>query len=303
MDSQRPPTQIKKAIPLVLLAALFNTIMILFAKMASQTTPIVIILFARYLTTLIIILPFVYFNPVHQKVSQFLKTDRPYLHLIRDILGLTSVFCYFYAARTLSLADATVLFSTAPLFIPIIAFFWGNIKIIHRLWWGMSLGFLGVLLMLHPGREIFQPAALIGLFSGLCAAIVYVGSRYLSYSEPPLRNMFYYFAIGTFIAFLLILPGGKTIWQHFDLKVLWLLIGVGVFAYLYQWCFTESTRYAPVRLTTPLLYASVIFALFLDWWLWQIKPSLLSLSSIILIICGAVLLVWLYPEEDYQLRR
>jgi drug/metabolite transporter (DMT)-like permease len=90
--------------------------------------------------------------------------------------------------------------------------------------------------------------------------------------------------------------------QTTPIVIILFAIGVGVFGYLYQWCFTESTCCAPVRLTTPLLYASVIFSLLLDWWLWQIKPSLLSLSSIFLIICGAGLLVWLYPEKDYQIR-
>src|SRR3990167_3233622 len=115
---QRPKTELRKAVPLVLLAAFFNTLMIVLVKGISHLFPIQVILFARYLITLLIILPFIYFNPAKERVFVYLKTHRLLLHLFRDILGLISVFCYFYAASSISLADATVLFNTAPLFIP-----------------------------------------------------------------------------------------------------------------------------------------------------------------------------------------
>ena len=278
---QRPKTELRKAVPLVLLAAFFNTLMIVLVKGISHLFPIQVILFARYLITLLIILPFIYFNPAKERVFVYLKTHRLLLHLFRDILGLISVFCYFYAASSISLADATVLFNTAPLFIPIIAFFWGGLKIVHRLWWGMGVGFLGVILILQPGQELFNPATLIGLISGFCAAVVFVGSRYLAYSEPALRNMFYYFAVGTAVACVMLLTVSKNVWHVLDMNSILLLIGIGAFGYLYQLCFTHGARYAPVRLTSSFLYASVIFAMLFDGLIWHVVPRFLSLMGIL----------------------
>src|SRR3990167_3545458 len=270
MTYQRPKTEIYKAIPLILAAAFFNTLMILFVKISAQSVSIQIVLFARYLVTLIILLPFIYFNPAKQSVGTYLKTERLPLHLFRDIFGLISVLCYFYAAKSISLADATVLFNTAPLFIPIIAFFWGGLKIVHRLWWGMGVRFLGDNLILQPGQELFNPATLIGLISGFCAAVVFVGSRYLAYSEPALRNMFYYFAVGTAVACVMLLTVSKNVWHVLDMNSILLLIGIGAFGYLYQLCFTHGARYAPVRLTSSFLYASVIFAMLFDGLIWHV---------------------------------
>jgi uncharacterized membrane protein len=68
MTYQRPKTEIYQAIPLILVAAFFNTLMVLFVKMAAQSVSIQIVLFARYLVTLIILLPFIYFNSAKQPV-------------------------------------------------------------------------------------------------------------------------------------------------------------------------------------------------------------------------------------------
>lgn len=163
MNYVRPTTDLKMAIPFVLAAAFFTTLMIFLVKIASESLPIQLIVFARYFVTLIIIIPFVYFNPERKPVFDFLKTDRLLLHLVRDVLGLSSVFCYFYAAKYITLADATVLFNTVPLFIPVIAFFWGRLKIFHQLWWGMGIGFLGVVVILHPSSELFHWAFVVGL--------------------------------------------------------------------------------------------------------------------------------------------
>ncbi|EKD54908.1 MAG: hypothetical protein ACD_60C00035G0008 [uncultured bacterium] len=303
MSYERPKTELSKAIPLILLAAFFNTLMVFFVKIVSTSVSTQLIVLVRYVITLIILMPFIYFNPAKQSMSSFLKTKRFPLHFVRDVFGLVSVLCSFYAAKNISLADATILFNTAPLFIPIVAFFWGGLKIMHRLWFGMGLGFLGVLLILHPGRELFHFAAVAGLFSGVFAAIAYVGGRYLTYSEPPLRNMFYYFIVGSLMALILVICSRENFSALFYPKVLLLLLAVGVFGYFYQWCSTHAARHAPVRLTSSFLYTSVIFSMFLDWFFWNVTPNLIAILGMLSIIGGACLLLFLYPKDDYQKRK
>lgn len=137
---------------------------------------------------------------------------------------------------------------------------------------------------------------------GFCAAIVFVGTRYLTYTEPPLRNMFYLFFIGTLISFIMLFTIKENFWPNLHLARIILLLGVGVSGYLYQLCFTYGTKHAPVRLTSSFMYTSVIFALLLDWIAWNATPSWGSIIGILLIFVGACLLLFLYPKEDYQKR-
>jgi len=302
LKNLRPRIQLKKAILFILAAAFFNTVMIVFVKVAAKTLPTQVIVFARCFITLLITLPFIYYNPEQKSMLSYLKTNRILLHVFRDSMGLISILCYFYAAKKITLADATVLFNTAPLFVPIIFFFWGRFKIFPKLWLGMTLGFLGIIFILHPGRELFHLPAIIGLASGVTGGIAFVGSRYLLYTETPLRNMFYYFLTGTLIALFLLFTIRGWAWDLLDVKSMLLLLGVGIFGYLYQLCFTYGAKHAPIRLTSSFMYSAVIFSLILDWLLWKIVPTFQSCIGIILIILGAFLLLFMYPKDDYQVR-
>lgn len=301
-DYQRPATVLNKAIPLVIIAAFFNTLMIVLVKIATDYCTVLMILFFRFFVSLIIILPLLPFNKEKKPVTVYLKTQRLSLQLVRGLFSTVSVLCYFYAAKYITLADATVLFNAAPFFIPIISFFWGNIKIIKTLWIGIGVGFIGTLFILHPGKELLHPIAMIGLFSGFCAAMAYVASRYLIYTEPHKRNIFYYFLFGTLLSMLLLALFPKDIQFNFNWEQILILIGAGVFSYLYQLFMTLGTKYAPVRLATPLLYSSVIFSLIFDWYIWGVHPSMSSIIGISLIILGAILLLVLYPKEDFVKR-
>jgi drug/metabolite transporter (DMT)-like permease len=303
MSYERPPTDLRKAIPLILLAALANALMIVLVKIASQAAAPQVILFARYIITLLILMPFIFFKTGrNEPIHCYLATKRFPLHLLRDVFGFLGLLAYFYAAKYVSLADATVLFNTAPLFIPLIAFFWGRIKIVHRLWWGIGVGFLGVVLIVKPDHALLNIASIVGLLAGFCSAMVLVGGRYLTYSEPPLRTMFYYFAVGTVLGLILLIIKPENLANIFHVKKLLLLLGVGVFGYLYQFFINSSIKFAPVRLTSSFLYAGVVFSLLFDWLLWHVIPTALSIAGILLIIFGACLLMILYPAEDYQKR-
>lgn len=295
-----PPLRLKLGISLVLLAALSNAIMILFVKLAENgAMPTSIVIFSRFFVNLLIVLPFLCLHP--HGFFERIKTKRLPFHLFRDVLGFISLYSYFFATKYISLAGASTLFNTAPLFIPLIVFFWLRIKIYHQLWWGLAIGFIGILLMLQPSHEIVQTASFIGLFSGLTVGITMIAGRLLSSTEPATRTLFYYFLVGTILAFIVMVLQYPHFWQHINnWKTLLLLIGVGVFGYFYQIFLTSSSKYAPVRLTSSFLYTSVIFSLFFDFRIFHHTPNLVRAMGIILIIAGAVLLVYLYPEDDSQ---
>lgn len=300
----RPPTFLFKAILLIILASLANALMAFFVKLVANHLPLVAILFARFFITLILLLIISFFFSKKSAAKKInLKTQRLPLHLFRDVMGIFSIWSYFYATHYLSLANATVLFSAAPLFIPLVTYFWQRIKVINRLWWGMGIGFFGVVVLLHPGKDIISWPAIIGLSSGISAAISIVASRLLLYTESPESNMFYYFFVGTIISFLLLFThsSDQLLWHGLTLLNLTYLLLVGLSGYVYQNFLMISIRYAPVRLTSPFLFTTTIFGVLIDWLVWHDMPSLSEWFGITLIILGGTLMVLLYPHnQDYH---
>jgi len=84
------------------------------------------------------------------------KTKQWKLHLIRAVCGLAAVYCYFTAIKYIPIVDGIVLANTIPLFIPLIILIWLKLTVPIRRVLAVCVGFLGVLVILRPGRRIFN---------------------------------------------------------------------------------------------------------------------------------------------------
>ena len=165
-------------------------------KATASELPIEVIVFFRNATAYAALLP--YLLLVRRDVS--LKTGCLGLHLVRAAAGLSAMYTFFIAVKLLRLADAMLLSYTLPIFIPIIERVWLGEPVTRRTQAAVALGFVGILLILKPGSGLFQPAGLVGLASGILAALAMVGIRRMAVSEPVDRIIFYFTTFGTAVS-------------------------------------------------------------------------------------------------------
>jgi drug/metabolite transporter (DMT)-like permease len=269
------------AILCICLASLAYTISSVFVKeAASQTTTNVTVCF-RYLFCLLAILPWIIKNP------KLAKTEHLTRHIIRGICGLLSISAFFYAIRFVPLTQATLLSMSTPLWIPIVLRLTRGIAIIKSLYWGLCLGLLGLILVLHPDTQHFHIALFIALSSAVFRASSATLIRQISKTDATATVLFYYFLVGSIIsgATLLFTP---HFWQHLPWRA---LVAVGITGALYQWLLTMAFRWSSARLIAPFTYLSVVYAAIIDWLLWQQSLSLSTASGIVLVISGAIITV------------
>jgi len=282
----------KEHIPLgvlyTLLAALSFSLMSLLGKLIGQSASTDTVLFARYIVSVIFLAPWIIRNP-----KETLRIHEPGKLFARSAFTLLSVACFFYSFRFLSLGDALVLNNTFPLFIPLLAWVVHRIRTPHKMWIGISLGFIGVIFILRPGSGFIHPAALFGLASGIFAAISYIIVRFMTKSIPIVQILFYNFLICGLITGAL-LPIG---WIHFSGKTWLFLSGVGVFGVVYQAFSTLGFAKAPVRLTSPLMYLTIVFGVIADFFIWGIVPDFWSLLGIACVIAGGILTIYFGQKE------
>jgi len=69
------------------------------------------IAFVKSMATLIVLLPWI----MRANTRARLKTDRPWMHVLRAAFGLAEMACFLLALRTIGLADATAIYYAAPL--------------------------------------------------------------------------------------------------------------------------------------------------------------------------------------------
>ena len=213
-----------------------------------------------------------------------LKTEKWGLHLVRDAAGVLTFFSLFFALKTIPLIDGVLLQNSAPLWIPLVVLVWLKLKMRGYLWWGMIVGFAGIILVLKPGPEIFSAASCFGVLSGIFLAISLVASRRLTHTEPTYRILFYYalFSDGRFRPFR-----NRSVenshYARLDLPH-WrrpLYVHRPSAGHL---CIQtrESGRFRPIA------YTAVVYSGILGWLIWDHIPDLLSCIGLLLVILGCI---------------
>jgi len=277
-----PPENLRLGAMYMIAAGLLFSCMAAIVRFLSASLPNEMVVFFRSVMGLIVLFPWLWHRGLHN-----LKTTHPRGHLIRGLAGLGAMYCYFYALGHLPLAEATLLNYSTPLFMPFIAWWWLREHMPARLWWAIGIGFGGISLILKPDVGTFSPVALIGLASGVLAAIAMVGVRRLSRTEPTSRIVFY---------FTLTCATGSAIpliwaWQTPPAD-LWLpLVAVGGLASAAQLLLTRAYSYAPAAQVGPFTYSTVVFAAMLGAVLFGDVLDASSIVGAVLVIIGGALTI------------
>lgn len=261
-------------------------------KLASADLPNAVVVFLRNGFGLLMLLPWLRGPGLHG-----LATARPLAHLLRVVLGLSAMYCYFYAIAHMHLANAVLLNYSQPLFIPFIAWLWLNERPPSRIWPAVAIGFVGVALILKPDTGLISPIGLIGLCSGLLAATAMVAIRRMADTEPTTRIVFYFTTLATLIS------AGPAVfaWQPPGTEAWLYMLGAGGLATLGQLTLTRAYTLAPAAHVGSLIYAVVIFAGLLGWITWGETPDLYGLFGTALIIAAGILVVFArMPGKPYQ---
>ena len=160
----------------------------------------------------------------------------------------------------------------------------------------MAVGFVGVTLVIKPGLGVFQPAGLIGLASGLLAALSMTGIRRMSVSEPTFRIVFYFTAFGTLVSSA---PLAWS-WQDPGRTLLVLLVAMGLLAVMAQIFVTKGYSLAPAGQVGAFSYGNVVFAALLGRVFWDETMDWLTLAGAVL-TCAAGIIANHKPEPRWDL--
>lgn len=251
-------------------------------KAVSLELPTEVVVFMRGLFGVVILLPLL----MRRLRQDTLHTQVLHLHLLRALLGVSAMYCFFYALANMQLADGMLLKMTAPLFMPLIAALWLYEKLNAKVWWAVGLGFVGVALVLQPQGQ-FNWVALVGLAGGMFAAAAKVTVRRLGQTEPTVRIVLYFSLVVMLIAAIPL----SWAWQSPTLREWGLLFLMGLFGTLGQLLLTRGYSVAAASQVAPFTYFSVVFAALYGYLFWEetLKPSFIA-GAILIAVAGIIAL-------------
>jgi S-adenosylmethionine uptake transporter len=182
------------------------------------------------------------------------------------VIGVVSLGSWFYAIAHLPLATAMTLNYMSGVWVA--AFILGGALLYGQgqgqgpLMGTVLLGFAGVVMTLRPTIDHDQLfAGVIGLLSGLGAALAYMQVTALGKAGEPEERTVFYFAVGTMVlggaglVFAPVTPWEQVRWQD----AAW-VVPIGVLASLGQWCMTRAYRKGATLVVASMQYSGIVFA-------------------------------------------
>jgi len=194
------------------------------------------------------------------------RTRFPGMQAWRSLIGVISLVAWFYAIAYLPLATAVTLNYMSSIWVA--AFLIGGALLYTRgpmqprqglLMLTVLTGFGGVVMILRPTLEQNQLfAGLIGLMSGLLAALAYIQVTALGRVGEPEERTVFYFALGSALGGGIgVMFTGLSEWD--SQAAVWLL-PIGVLASMAQWCMTRAYSQGPTLVAANLQYSGIVFA-------------------------------------------
>lgn len=266
----------------MLVAALGFSIMGVLVKFGAQKFSNVELVFYRSLFGLLSISAFIGMG------KQSIATPVLAKQMSRACIGFISLALYFYAIAHLPLATAVTLNYTSPLFLALFSPFVLREEPSKWLFVAVIFGFIGMVLLLNPtfnGQH--WVAAVVGLLSGVGAAIAYIHVKQLgNLHEPEWRTVFYFTLVSTFASGIWVLYSGFNAMTLTDLPM---LLGLGVSATVAQVAMTRAYRTGDTLVVGSLAYMTVVLASLFGVWFWQERLSWQEGLAIMFIIFSGIL--------------
>jgi drug/metabolite transporter (DMT)-like permease len=195
-----------------------------------------------------------------------LATRQPLGHAARAACGVIAFATFYTSLRYLSLADAVAIAFGSPFIVTALAGVFLHEPVGWRRWVAITLGFLGMLVIVRPTSASFQPAALLVLVTSVAYATLMFMTRWMSRpAQPPesTGSFVFYMLLGQGAAGWLVMLG--TPWETPSPRALLQISGMGVLAIAGNYGIAEAFRRTRAAVVAPLEYTGLIWAVALGW--------------------------------------
>ena len=219
---------------------------------------------------------------------QTLKTKKPLAHLTRALSSVACVVFYFFGLKYLMLSENVAIVHSAPILATLLAVpFLGEKLGLHRIT-AVILGFIGVLIIVKPGSDLFKFESLFPLAAAFFMAVGYLATRFLMSTESSVSIIFYY-SVALLITSLVFFPNDFIMPSAFNLIP---LMGLGIMGSLGHYFLSQAAKSAEVVVITPFEYTSFIFLGVMGYFFYGEVPNSSVYIGMFLIILSGVYIVY-----------
>ena len=219
--------------------------------------------------------------------------------LIRQFAEGIAAIAFITSLTLIPLSTVAAVFQATPLVITMGAALFLGEAVGWRRWLAIIVGLIGVLIIIRPGLNSFDPN--VGY---VLIAVLFVTVRDLITRKLPMNVPF---TIVSFQAFAsLIIAGGILIFLSdqkivgLDKNQIYFVLGGIIFGVIGYYCIVASTRIGEAGVVTPFRYSRLLFAIIIGFLFFNERPDFLTLLGASIVIMTGIYTVL---RERYLARR
>jgi drug/metabolite transporter (DMT)-like permease len=282
-----------RVILLMVVSVAFFAVMDALVKELGTRYPTMQVMFFRSLFAFVPIMLLI----LHGGSLQALRMNNITGHLLRSLVGVGAMFCFFYSYSRMPLADVVAISFAAPVFVVALSVPLLGETVGPRRWAAVLVGFAGVMIMLQPGPGLLKSIALVPLLGTLFFALAMVVLRKLGRTETSAAVAFTFTLSCTLVSGFAL----PFVWVPPDLADLGLLIAVGLLGGVGQILMTTAFKHGDVAVVAPFEYTAMIWATLLGFVFWGEIPGLNIWLGVAVVMASGLFI--LFREANLRLPR
>ena len=248
------------------------------------------------------------------KQKIILKTSYPILSIVRVVLHFLAFSFYFISLTYMSLAVATALYFSTPLFMSILAKLFLKEDIGIRRWLAILVGFIGIFVILNPDLSDFDFKNLLPVICALFYASSMTISKKTADKDNVHTQLFYFYILTVSICLVVFFLSGSGQFNKFDNPTMqfifrdWFsnptftwkyIIVMGILASVAFTCIFKAYTSFSTSITSIFEYSLIIWSVIIGYFLFNDIPTLRTLLGIILVV-GAGIFIFIREEIRKQ---
>lgn len=279
-----PPSAVLRGIGLFLATVLIFACLDTLSKYMTDELHVIQIAWGRYLFSSVFLLVLV---PRYGAIRP-LRSARPWFQIVRAALLAAVSLMFFTAVSYLPLVDVTAIGFLAPLILTGLGHFVLRERVGIRRWMAITVGFVGVLVIIRPGFSAFHWAVLIALAMAASNALYQVATRMLAGVDSAQTTIFFTNLVGT-VGFSLLIPFFWTppgLFGWVSLAALGFLGGLG------HYLLIQAFAYAPVSMLAPFSYTAIVWVTISGYLVFHQLPDLWTVIGAAIIIGSGIYVLY-----------
>jgi len=222
-----------------------------------------------------------------KKNARVWETNSLKLQLIRSLCSILETAFFVTSFRYLPLGDVHSVAALSPIIVVALSIIFLKEFVDKRIWFAIFFGFIGVLIILRPGFDVFNIKSLIPLGAAFTFAIYQILTKKVSEVDKDETSLFFTSLFGVVTMTVL----ASIYWVDFIFISYFLLPLIGIMMSLAHYSLIIGLARAPANKIQPFHFSLIFWAIIYGFVFYNDVPDIPTVVGALIIVLSGIYII------------